>query len=98
MAWYKKNMLSKDLMSNVDKIVDENESPSEDPLMSNEDENQDDPFGFHNDDDIPFSRLLSNVTFWWAQPSHNDDANLNMPILDDSVEVPDAPPWIYMFQ
>jgi hypothetical protein len=47
--WYKKNMLSKDSMSNVDENVDENDSLGEDPIISNDmkdDEVEHDPFEF----------------------------------------------------
>jgi hypothetical protein len=50
-------------MSNVDESVDKSESLGEDPIVSNafnEDEVKHDPFEFPNDDDILFSRLLSN--------------------------------------
>jgi hypothetical protein len=57
-------MLFEDAMSNVDESADENESLSENPIMSDEDEDQHDPFKFPNDDDILFSRLLFNSIFW----------------------------------
>jgi alpha-amylase/alpha-mannosidase (GH57 family) len=42
-AWYKKNMLFKDLMSNVDESGNESESSNKNIIMSNEDEDQHDP-------------------------------------------------------
>jgi hypothetical protein len=47
--WYKKNMLPKDSMSDVDENVDENGSLGEDPIVSNDtkdDEVEHDPFEF----------------------------------------------------
>ncbi len=60
-------MLSKYLMFNVDESVDENDSSSEDAIVSNElneDEIEHDPFEFSPNVKIPFSRLLSNPTVW----------------------------------
>jgi hypothetical protein len=50
-------------MSNVDESVDESHSSSKDPIVldkPNENEVKHDPFEFLHDDEIPFSRLLSN--------------------------------------
>jgi hypothetical protein len=80
MAWYKKNMLFKKPMSNVDENVNENNSSGKDPITSNEpneDEVEHGPFKFLHDDEIPFSRLLSYPTIWQIQGSDNGDA---MPI------------------
>jgi hypothetical protein len=65
--------------------------------MSNEldeDEVEHDPFEFLHDDKIPFSRLLFNSTIWWVQGFDNGDANLNIPLLNDSIQVSDAPPQV----
>jgi hypothetical protein len=85
-------MLIRISMSNVYENANEIESSSKDPKMLDEDDDQHDPFEFLNDDNIPFSKLLSNLTIWWVQPFDNDDANLNMPILGNSIQVLDAPP------
>ncbi len=79
-------------MSSVYENVNEIESSSKDPKMLDEDNDQHDPFEFSNDDNIPFPKLLFDSTIWWVQPFDNDDANLNMPILDDSIQVLDALP------
>jgi hypothetical protein len=70
-------------MSNVDESLNESKSSIENPILLNENENQHDPFKFPNDDNILFSRLLSNSTIWQTQPSNNCNANLNMPILNN---------------
>jgi hypothetical protein len=60
MAWYKKNMLFKNLISDVDENVDENNSLGEDPIVldeHDEDEVEHDPYEFFHDDEIVFSRL-----------------------------------------
>jgi len=60
-------MLFKYSMFNVDESADENNSSSEDPIMSNEldeDEIERDPFEFSPNDEIPFSRLLFNSMVW----------------------------------
>jgi hypothetical protein len=95
MAWYEKNMLSKYSMSDVDESANESNSLNEDPIISNElDENEvkHDPFEFPHHDEIPFSRLLSNSTVWQVERSNNGDANLNMPLLNDDVQMSNAPP------
>jgi hypothetical protein len=51
--------------------------------MLNEDENL---------GNILFSRLLSNAMVWWAQPSDNGNANLNMLAFYNFIQVLDAPP------
>jgi hypothetical protein len=50
------------------------------------------PFEFPHDDNIPFSKLLFDLTILWVQPFDNDDANLNMPIFDNSIQVFDTLP------
>ncbi len=62
MALYKKNVLSRDSMSNVDENVDESKSLGNNPIVSNEDQDQHDPFELLNDDNISFSRLLFDLT------------------------------------
>jgi len=60
-------MLFEDLMSNVDESVDKSDSLNENPTSSNEldeDEVEHDPFEFLHDDEIPFSRLLFDLTTW----------------------------------
>jgi hypothetical protein len=57
-----------------------------------EDEDQHDPFEFHDYDDISFSKLLFDPTIWKVQGSNNGGAHLNMPILDDFVQVSNATP------
>jgi len=62
-TWYEKNMLSKDLMPKANK----SESLGKDPIVSyefDEDEVKHDPFEFPNDNNILFSRLLSNSLVW----------------------------------
>ncbi len=98
MACYKKNMLSKDSMSQVDESVDENNSLDKDSKTSNElDENEvkHDPLEFPHDDKIPFSRLLFNLTIWQAQGSDIGDANPDMPLLNNDVQVSNASPPCY---
>jgi hypothetical protein len=95
MAWYEKNVLFKDLMSNVDESADESDSSDEDPTTLDEldeDEVEHDLLKFPHDDKIPFSRLLSNSMVWQDQEFDNGDANPNMPLLDDNVQVYDASP------
>jgi hypothetical protein len=88
-------MVSDDSMSDVDENVDERNSLEEDSTTwdeLDEDEVKHDPFEFPHDDEIPFSRLLSNMMVWQVQRSNNGDANSNMPLLNDDVQVSDAPP------
>jgi hypothetical protein len=88
-------MLFEDLMSNVDENVDESNSLNEDPTSSNEldeDEVEHDLFEFLHDDEIPFSRLLFDLTAWQVQGFDNGNANPNMPLLDNDVQMFDAPP------
>jgi hypothetical protein len=49
-------------MSNVYENANEIESLSKDPIMLDEDDDQHDPFEFPNDDNISFSKLLSDST------------------------------------
>jgi hypothetical protein len=60
----------------------------------NEDEVKHDPFEFLHDDEIPFSRLLFDLTIWQVQGFDNGNANLNMPLLEDYIQVYDAPPQV----
>jgi hypothetical protein len=88
-AWYENSMF------NVDENTNENDSLDKDPTTSNEldeDEIEHDPFEFLHGDEIPFSRLLFNLTIWQAQGSNNGDANPNMLLLNDNVQVSNAPP------
>jgi hypothetical protein len=88
MAWYEKNMLSKDLTSNVGESANESDSSDKDLITlnePNENEIKHDPFEFPHDDKIPFSKLLSNMIVWQVQRFDNGDANPNMPLLDDDV-------------
>jgi len=60
MAWYEKNMLFKNLISDVDESVDESDSLGKNPIALNErdeDEVEHDFFEFLHDDKILFSRL-----------------------------------------
>jgi hypothetical protein len=94
-------MLFKDSMFNVDESADENESLNENPITLNEldeDEFEHDPFEFPHDDKIPFSRLLSDSNIWQVQRYNNGNANPNMPLLNDNVQVSNAPPTLYMLQ
>jgi hypothetical protein len=82
-------------MFNVDESADESDSSDEDPIMLNEmnkDEIKHDPFEFLHDDKIPFSRLLYDPIVWQVQRYNNGDANPNMPLLNNNVQVPNAPP------
>jgi hypothetical protein len=88
-------MLSQDLMFNVDENANENDSLSEDPTTLDEldeDEVKHDPFEFPHDDEIPFSRLLFDLMVWQVQGSDISDVNLNMALLNNNVQVSDAPP------
>jgi hypothetical protein len=90
-------MVSNDLMSDVDECVDEKNSLEEDPTTwdeLNEVKVNHDPFEFPHDDEIPFSRLLSNMMVWQVQRSNNGDTNSNMPLLNDDVQVFDALPLV----
>ncbi len=54
-------------MFNVDESLDENNSSNQDPVMSNEpneNEIEHDPFEFSLNDEIPFSRFSSNLIVW----------------------------------
>jgi hypothetical protein len=82
-------------MSDVDENANENNSLDKYSKASNElneDEVKHDPFEFFHDGEIPFSRLLSNLTTWQVQGSNNGDANPNMPLLHNNVQVFNAPP------
>jgi len=60
MARYEKNMLFKNLISNVDESVGQSDSLGKNPIALNEhdeDEVEHDPFEFFHDDTILFSRL-----------------------------------------
>jgi hypothetical protein len=84
-------------MFDVDESANESDSSEKDPTTSNkpnEDEVKHDLFKFPHDDKIPFSRMLSNMTIWQVQRSNNGDANPNMPLLDDDVQVFDTPPQV----
>ncbi len=61
-----------------------------------EDENQHGPFEFFNDNNISFSRLLFDLMVWQVQGFDNGNANLNMLILDDYVQMSNAPFMLYM--
>ncbi len=88
-------------MFNVDDNADKSKSSNEDPIMSNEldeDATKHDPIQFPNDDNISFSRLLFDLIVCQVQPFDSGDANLNMLILDNYIQMSDTPPWMYMFQ
>ncbi len=75
-------------MFNVDDNADKSKSSNEDPIMSNEldeDATKHDPIQFPNDDNISFSRLLFDSIVWQVQGSDNGNANMNMPIFDNFV-------------
>jgi hypothetical protein len=57
-----------------------------------ENEVEHDPFEFLHDDEIPFSRLLFDSIVWQVQGFDNGDANLNMPLLNNDVQMFNAPP------
>ncbi len=95
MTWYKKNMLFENLTFDVDENENGNDSLSEDPTTLNEldeDEVKHDPFEFPHDDKIPFSRLLFDLMVWQVQRFDISNVNLNMALLDNNVQVFDAPP------
>jgi len=84
-------------MSNVDESGNENDSSDEDPIMldeSSEDEVKHDPFEFLHDDEIPFPRLLFDLTIWQVQAFDNGNANSNMPLLKNDFEMLNAPPQL----
>jgi hypothetical protein len=88
-------MLFEDLMSDVDENAVKSDSLDKDPIASNEsneDEVEHEPFEFLHDDEIPFSRLLFDLTIWQVQRSNNGNANPNMSLLNDDVQVSNAPP------
>jgi hypothetical protein len=81
-------------MFNVDESADESDPSNEDPIMLdelNEDEVEHDPFEFPHNDKIPFSRLLYDLIVWQIQRHNNGDTNPNMPLLNDNVQVFNAP-------
>jgi len=101
MAWYEKKMLSKDSISNVDESADESDSLDEYSKAANElDENEvkHDPFEFLHVEEIPFSRLLFNLMVLQVQGFDNGNANPNMPLLHNDVQVFYAPPRLYILQ
>lgn len=55
-AWYEKNMLYEDFMFDVEGSSNKGNTLKKDLLMSNEDNDQHDPFEFPNDD--PLTNLL----------------------------------------
>jgi hypothetical protein len=60
-------MLYEDFMSDVKGSSNKGNTSKENLLMSNEDNDQHDPFEFPNDDPstkVLFSKLLSNVSIW----------------------------------
>jgi hypothetical protein len=60
-------MVFEDFMFNVDESADESDSLDKDPTGLDEpyeDEVKCDPFEFPHDDEIPFSRLLSDLMVW----------------------------------
>jgi hypothetical protein len=74
MAWYEKNMLSKNLMSNVNQNANKNESLGEDPIML---------------DEFDDCCLIQ----WFGKlKGKNGDANLNMPLFDNFIQVFDVLP------
>ncbi len=82
-------------MFDVDENADASDSLGEDPIVldePNENEVEHDPFKFPLDDKIPFSRLLFDSMVSQVQGYDNGDANLNMPLLDDDVQMSNAPP------
>jgi len=88
-------MVRKNMLFDVDENVVESDSSNENPITSNEsdeDEVEHDPFEFLHDDEIPFSELLFDSTIWQVQGSNNGNANSNMSLLNDNVQVSDAPP------
>jgi hypothetical protein len=94
-TWYKKNMLSENLMFDVDENANENDSLSGDPTTLDEldeDEVKHDPFEFPHDDEIPFSRFLFDLMVWQVQRFDIGDVNMNMELLDNNVQVSNAPP------
>jgi hypothetical protein len=70
-AWYEKNMLYEDFMSDVEGSSNKGNTSKKDLLMSNWDNDQHDTFEFPNDDpskNLLFSKLLSNARIWeWLQ-------------------------------
>ncbi len=83
------------MLFDVDENVVESDSSNENPITSNEsdeDEVEHDPFEFLHDDEIPFSELLFDSMIWQVQGSNNGNANSNMSLLNDNVQVSDAPP------
>jgi len=101
MAWYEKKMLFKDSISDVDESANESDSLDEYSKAINElDENEvkHDPFEFLHVEEIPFSRLLFNLMVLQVQGSDNGNANLNMPLLHNDVQVSNAPPRLYILQ
>jgi hypothetical protein len=94
-------MLSGDSMFDVDESTNESNSSGEHPIVSyepDEDEVEHEPFEFPHDDKIPYSRLLFDSMVWRVQGSNNGNGNLDMPFLNNNVQVSNVPPLLYMLQ
>jgi hypothetical protein len=88
-------MLFEDSMFDVDENAVESDSSNKDRITSDEsdeDEVEDDPFEFLHDDKIPFLKLLSDLTIWQVQGFNNGNANSNISLLNNDVQVSNAPP------
>ncbi len=84
-----------DSMFDVDDSANKSKSSNEDPIMLNEfdeDATKQDPIQFPNDDNISFSRLLFDSIVWQVQRFENGNANSNMPIFDNFVQLTNVPP------
>jgi hypothetical protein len=64
---FKKKILFEYYMSNVSLSLDKGNTSKDDPLVSNEEEDQHDPLEFPTNDppkDLSFSKLLIDVNIW----------------------------------
>ncbi len=78
----KKNILFEYYMFDVNLNLDKGNTSKDDPLVSNEREDQHDPLELPTDDpskDLSFSKLLINVSIWEWLTSNNVDTNTILP-------------------
>ncbi len=78
----KKNILFEYYMFDVNLNLDKGNTSKDDPLVSNEREDQHDPLELPTDDpskDLSFSKLLIDVSIWEWLTSNNGDTNTILP-------------------
>jgi hypothetical protein len=88
-------MVFKNLMSNVDENVDERNYQIKTPccqMSRMKMKSNMTPLHSLMMTRLFFLRLLFDLTIWQVQKFNNGDPNLNMPLLDNDVQVFNAPP------